>query len=472
MSIPGIPLPRDPPRRVPARPPRSEGADLGLWLARLAAIAALLIVGYLAYATSTAGGQVAGCDDTEAGCSQIFASRWATWLGIGVGVPAMFVYLTAVAATWMAGASPSSRTRRLGWTLLAGSSVLAGGAAIWFIGLQLLALGSLCWYCLTLHAGGLFLACFAAWRLPREMVAGGGSFKTAFLAAGMGALGVAALVGGQLLIAPDEPGMKVFEVEALKRRTDVPASEAADATRAMAPVEHAETQPEAAAVADTAIEPAAHKSTRVPQHPWSHRRISLLGGMASLDMYDRPVIGDREAQRPLVEVFDYTCSHCREFYGLIHKAQADFGDEFTLVLLPIPMRSKCNAFVEIDVPNHATACELTRLAIAVWQASPDAFEQFHAWMMQGAKPPSPAAAEAAAARLVGEEKLTRALSDSAVEEQLKDNCRIYSLVRDSSRNGTIPKLVYDRAVSSGLPSSEEQFRLFLETQVGLKPVAK
>jgi hypothetical protein len=73
--------------------------------------------------------------------------------------------------------------------------------------------------------------------------------------------------------------------------------------------------------------------------------------------------------------------------------------------------------------------------------------------------------------VIGADALKRALADPAVEEQMRENCRIYSLARDSSRDGTIPKLMHDRAVANGLPESEEQFRLFLEKQVGLKRVS-
>ena len=486
MSIPGIPLPVTPPRRT-ATPQRGDlRTGLGLWVARIAAIAALLIASYLAYASIAAGGRVAGCDDTnEAGCGHVLTSRWASWVGIPVGVPAVLVYLVAVAATWMAGATPTSNARRIGWILLAAIAVLVGGAAIWFLGLQLLALGNLCWYCLTLHACGLLLACFVAWRLPQEIVSGHGSPGAAFLAAGFGALGLAALVGGQLLFVPETPGMQVVEIDAKGSPAKPPFDDAQGTQAEVATDGETEPQAETESVATTEVEhvtptptettiepPPLKELNREPEHPWSHRRLSLLGGSASLDIYDYPVIGDREARRPLVEVFDYTCPHCRELFEMVKKVQPDYGDGLTVVLLPIAMNKKCNEFVTTDHAKHATACELTRLAIAVWQAKPDVFEKFHAGMMKGVEPPSPDKAEAAAARLIGSEQLKRALASPTVDAQLKENCRLYSLARDSSRDGSIPKLIYDRAVANGLPKSEEQFRLFLEKQVGLKPQKK
>ena len=415
--------------------------DIGLCIARAAMLVALAIAGYLTYASFALGGRVAGCDDaSQAGCSHVLASRWATWLGVPVALPATLVYLTMLAATWAVGHPRGLRSRWLGWTLLTSTAVLVGGAAIWFVGLQLLAIGDLCWYCLTLHSCGLFLACFVAWRLPQEIVVDRRLSWATMVGMGFGVIGLTALVGGQLLLAPREPEMKVV-------RTDV-------------------------AVPQASVEKISEKvpapvSGRVVTHPWGHRRIALLSNGASLDIYDYPVLGDREARQTVVEVFDYTCPHCRQLSGMMNKFETDHGHELAIVLLPIPMNSKCNKFVTVDHANHATACELARLAIAVWQSKPEAFNEFHAALMQGPNPPTPAAAAAEAARLVGDSVLKQALSAPSVDEQLQENCRIYALARDRGHDGAIPKLIVGGTVSSGLPSSEKQLRSFLQTETGV-----
>jgi uncharacterized membrane protein len=415
--------------------------DLALWLVRLALVTAIVIAGYLAYASIYTGGEVAGCGDAaQVGCGHVLASRWATWLGIPVGLPAVLIYVMAIASTWLVSASPGARSQ-LGWSLLAGSATLIGGAAIWFIGLQLLSLGNLCWYCLALHACGLLMAGFVAWRLPQQLVAGTAPIRSVVIGgmAGMGFL--LTLVGGQLLVAPRRPGMHITEIPAARLPIDIGPKTEAELTDS---------------------QPAAAPSHPTADHPWPHRRLSLLGGTVPLDTYGHPVIGNREALRPIVEIFDYTCPQCRELHGMLQQARAELGNSLAIVLVPIPLDPGCNKYATEQAIEHATACELARIALAVWQARPEAFEQFHHSMMQGAEAPSPAAAEAAAIKLVGEAAFRKAISSPAVEKQLQENCRIYGSVRQSTGESALPKLIYDLSASSGLPSSMNELRDYLK----------
>jgi protein-disulfide isomerase len=180
-------------------------------------------------------------------------------------------------------------------------------------------------------------------------------------------------------------------------------------------------------------------------------------------MDDFPLIGDREASRPIVEIFDYTCPQCRELHGMLQQAHAEFGNELAVVLVPVPLDPKCNRYATVKHEEHATACELTRIALAVWQAKPEAFEQFHHHMMQGKNPPSPAEAEAAAVKLLGEETFHKTLANPAVEERLQGNCEIYGKIRQSTGESALPKLIYGHTASSGLPSGMDELRRLLDT---------
>lgn len=421
MSIPGI--------TQAATETTRQVRDLALLVARVVAFIGVCLAGYLAYASTAAGGNVAGCSDTASGCSQILKSRWAIWITTPVALPAFGVYLVALFSTWIAAATTLS-IRRVAWTLLATIAVLTGGTAIWFIGLQLVSLKAICWYCLALHSCGLYLACFIAWRLPQEIIAEGASLSGMVSGAVVGAIGVAALVVGQLVYVPD---MQIV------RTTHAPS--------------------------EIVLKPA----TRSADHPWPHRRLRLLDGTSSFDIYDFPVIGDRDASMPLVEVFDYTCSNCRELYKMFEGIRGSYGDDLTFVIVPIAINANCNEFVKTTADEHASACDLARLAIAVWQSKPEAFETFHHWMMQGSSPPTPKAAETEAARLVGSEALAAALSSESVNKQLEENSRIYAMARDDARGDTtIPKLLFEHAVANGLPSTESRLRHFLESEVGLK----
>ncbi len=75
------------------------------------------------------------------------------------------------------------------------SAIAAGLAAIWFISLQVFALGHLCVYCLAAHSCGLVLCALLVWKRPL------GNRTTARLAA-VSVLGIALLIGTQVLSAP------------------------------------------------------------------------------------------------------------------------------------------------------------------------------------------------------------------------------------------------------------------------------
>jgi len=309
--------------------------------------------------------------------------------------------------------------------------------------LQLLSLHKWCWFCATVHLCGFAIAGWVAWRLPTLLIEGELKLIELKKAAAASGAALVLLMLGQLLFN-SAPGMKVVGGDELTTPAEVqPTSGGTPATKPSNP--------------KSPVEPdlsAKLSSLRKPRHPWRHRRMTLINGGMSLDSYDYPVLGERESGTSMVKLFDYTCDHCRELDEMLHRAEQKFSDQPATVLICVPMNRQCN--------RHA--CELARLAIAVWQTNPDRFAEFHRWMMSGATPPEPDAARAEAARLLGQAELQTALADPAVEAQLAENCRLYSVARDNSRDGSIPKLIFSNAVASGLPSSQAQLELLLESQ--------
>lgn len=419
--------------------------DPTLWLIRLVLIVAIGIAGYLAYASLFTGGIVVGCGDgTPFGCGHVLTSRWATWFAVPVSLPAIAIYLITLGATLLISA-PQTPRQRFGWSLLTGLATLIGGAAIWFVGLQLLSLGNLCYYCLALHGCGLLLAGFVAWRLPQVLI--GKIAPAAAIGSGgfLGLLGLTALIGGQWFFAPPPGEMHITKVSTVNFPIDIGPRSGTDATATGLPTTD---------------------SSRKPEHPWPHRQLSLLAGNVTLDMYDYPVVGNREALQPIVEMFDYTCPQCRELHALMRQVHDEFGEDLALVLVPVPLNPRCNQYATTNHEDHATACELARIALAVWQTQPDAFIEFHHRLMTGTTPPSPAEAEAAAIQLLGEAAFREALKNPILEQQLQENCRIYGMARASTGESTIPKMIHSDTASSGLPAGVEELRAFLKKALG------
>lgn len=141
-----------------AAPNRRTPADL------LRGITALLGVGLAAFLlfeslTNTA---LPGCG-SGSGCEMVLSSAWSHWLGVPVALPALAVWLVALLA---------ALTRQRGLLILA--SLILGGAAVWFVYVQIARLGALCPYCIAAHTlalAMLFLAMLGSEHLPLKQLA-------------------------------------------------------------------------------------------------------------------------------------------------------------------------------------------------------------------------------------------------------------------------------------------------------------
>ena len=123
--------------------------------------------------------------------------------------------------------------------------------------------------------------------------------------------------------------------------------------------------------------------------------------------------------------------------------------QLAIVVLPVPLNTKCNSAVSRTGGKFVESCELARLAVAVWRADPEKFNQFHDWMFQGYDAPSFARALQYARELVGQEKLDESLNNRIVDSYVKKHVEIYRRLGA----GTIPKLLFPRTGIVGEYSS-------------------
>jgi uncharacterized membrane protein len=189
------------------------------WSMRLLCCAALGVTGYLAV-KALRSEDVAGCGGGAVwDCGFALHSRWAKVFALPVSVPAFALY--AVVLTSLTFCRPTAQSLRLAWGIVTVGGLSAGLAAVWFIGLQVLAVGHLCVYCLAAHICGLALCLGILWKRPL------GARTTARLC-GFSALAVGMLIAAQVLSAPPP----TFKIEyhptevATSPATASPASEA------------------------------------------------------------------------------------------------------------------------------------------------------------------------------------------------------------------------------------------------------
>ena len=165
---------------------------------RILLIGGLAISSYLLWLRlSGQTSSLVGCG-TGSGCSDVLGSRWSQVFGIPVSALSVITYLTLLLL--------EKRPIRVtgGWLLIF--------AALWFIGLQLIAVQSLCPWCMAAHVIGLVAGALLVWRsqtvVPPALAA---LFASVALAAAQ-LLGPVpethavthSYIGGNLTIAPAE----------------------------------------------------------------------------------------------------------------------------------------------------------------------------------------------------------------------------------------------------------------------------
>ena len=520
-----------------------------VWSLRLICAAALGISVYLAW-TAFKMGNVYGCSSGDViDCEHVLTSHWSKVMGVPVSVPAAGLYASLIALLAFARHSGPRSLRQLVWGGMTLGSVMAGLAALWFIGLQVFEF-KFCPYCLVVHSCGLVLAgtMLASRFCPLSL-----KLKSA----GISVLGVAALVGiqattpkadqfeivhyddvappaadaqgvavevggtdvfaapgdvfeapGEVFAAPGEvfaapvagdaavetnsvgtdnpaapesaqpedskPGEKQPSVattlllisptrllhlshlllltlpqsdnEAAKstdatiaEESEVPADASAkesDGEKKDAAGTSDSTTPEANEKSDAAEKPAATVSK-----PPERRLLTFAGSRFTLDIKQWPLLGRTDAKYVFVEMFDYTCPHCRNTHHAISGAQKEFGKDLAIFALPVPLENACNPAVTGG--GHPGACEMAKIAIAVWRLDPAKFQTFHDWMFQGQRTVS--SARAFAETLVDKERLKAELRSAVPGQYISRHVSLYQRVG----SGQVPKLIFPKTTMQG-----------------------
>jgi uncharacterized membrane protein len=134
------------------------------------------VAGYLAF-HSVSGTSVAGCGAGSAnGCDIVLTSSWSKWLGIPVAVLGLACYATLASLSLLLGVRNENVNRWVTTTFVM-LSVIAAGASVWFIGVQFLAIGAVCKFCLVTDACGIALGILAGAAAVRNLFASRGATR-------------------------------------------------------------------------------------------------------------------------------------------------------------------------------------------------------------------------------------------------------------------------------------------------------
>ncbi len=192
-----------------------------------------------------------------------------------------------------------------------------------------------------------------------------------------------------------------------------------------------------------ASDPAAKKAPEAKAAAKKRRIVSVGGGQISLDIRHWPLLGRPDAKYVFVEMFDYTCPYCRATHQAVRGAIEHFGDDLAIIALPVPLDSACNRTVGYTAAEHAEACEIAKIAVAVWRCSRRQFPPFHSWLFEQAR--TAAEARQHAGEMVGEKALQEELALPHAGNYIAKHVELYERIGA----GSLPKILFTHSTVSG-----------------------
>lgn len=194
-----------------------------------------------------------------------------------------------------------------------------------------------------------------------------------------------------------------------------------------------------------------------PEQPPA-RLVTVAGNRFSLNSRHWPLLGDPDAKYIFVEMFDYTCPHCRSTHHAIEGAFKRYGDDLAVIALPVPLERACNDAAKGN--GHAGSCELAKLAVAVWRCDQSKFATFHNWLFEGNR--SPAQARAKAESLVGQQQLQAELALPHAQNYIQKHVQLYKMMG----TGSVPKLMFPNSTMTGSVGSTATLVSTIQRELG------
>ena len=428
----------------------TQGPLTGSWthVVRILLFSASIITAYLALATLSKGGQVPGCGP-ESDCEKVLTSSWAYWLGIPVSLLGLGLYGAFFFITFSLKIGQQQKARRSLNSLTVFSFIILG-AAVWFIGVQALAIGTFCPYCCTAH-GMASLAAVIFLSQANNI----GARLSARLNFGIGicvALGlVMVVVAGQIFLPKEQPAPKMVNLSQPQPNTPI-----------------IKTKPESAFNSEPST-PAVKTVTPTKPTPTKAGAFHIPKSDLSLDISRLPLLGPIKAPHRIGCLFDYTCHHCRQLHGYIIESIQKLRGQVSCVMIPMPLDSNCNATIKRTGRDHVNACKYARICLAVQQVAPTKYYAFDRWLFSDHKTAKPLdTVKQYASKLVGADVLDKAIASATVQQQLQQNIHAYELNSKNGRSSFMPQTIINNQVIFGPPPSAAALETAIKQTLGLK----
>jgi len=193
------------------------------------------------------------------------------------------------------------------------------------------------------------------------------------------------------------------------------------------------------------------------------RRIIRIVGDTKLDIRQWPLIGKLDAKYVFVEMYDYTCPHCRDLHHEIETLLNKYGEDLAVITLPVPLNATCNDQIGSTESQHREACAIANFAIAVWRLKPKRYHEYHNWLFKPVQPRTAAAARKQAIEIVGEEQLEKILGKRLPQKFIASHVKLYA----KAGAGSIPKILFPNITLVGNVGADTLAET-IEQQLGIR----
>jgi uncharacterized membrane protein len=409
---------------------------------------AVALAGLLLYQSQTHQA-LPGCDGGS-GCDTVLSSKWSLWFGVPVSLLAMGLYATMFSAALAYDTKRNNPQSAVTWTM-AVTAFAAVAAALWFISIQVFAIGALCKYCMATHTIGIAASALCLMiALPTLQTKALASTAAASL------LLVGVMVAGQFLGEPP-PAPDAIIKFADNMGNDTGINDALPDAYDPLPIEPLPalepTPPDPKPTAENINTPTAIISPSNPDtpEPTGPRIIRLNGNRIEIDTTIVPIIGDPNAPIIIAILYDYTCSHCRDTRKMLEKTKRKYGDQLAILCLPTPLNSRCNRLVKRYSSHNRYSCDLAKISLALWKIAPDKWAQFDKQLYSNEELLTPARARIAAGKLVKDKDLVKAMKDPWVDQQIARDVNMYANTAKATGSTAIPMIVSQYGAMNGTP---------------------
>ena len=157
-----------------------------------------------------------------------------------------------------------------------------------------------------------------------------------------------------------------------------------------------------------------------------------------------PVLGAPDAPEELTLLFDFQCVHCRRLHKVLPDLLEKAGGAYRIQLCPVPLSSACNPYIpNSGIDRFAGSCPLTRYALAVWYARPDAYAEYWDYLLgegDAKAVVAPAEAETRARALLGA-GFDAAVADPRIDAYLRKAEELFGRTSNAEKSG-VPRLIH------------------------------